>query len=184
MVCSGEFPLASPLPSLPSAGGGLWPPPLFGEFLGTTGLSDFPCPFIIGVRPQTSRHVPRGYRSPWEDMGSPGSRAWCFRACARSLTAWGSGASRGIDAPDVALRFSLQRQRPKERFFRGSILGLRVPLSTLRLRPCGRPRMTQGRCGSLNLQRMTLSFTTPCRFDRRNKEGNHGQGSRNHRRYV
>jgi hypothetical protein len=31
-------------------------------------------------------------------------------------------------------------------------------------RPYGRLRMTRGRCGSLDLQRMTLSFTTPRRF--------------------
>jgi hypothetical protein len=43
----------------------------------------------------------------------------------------------------------------------------RVPLSTLRRRPCGRFRMTRGRCGSLALHSVTLSFTTPCRCDRR-----------------
>ena len=39
-----------------------------------------------------------------------------------------------------------------------------VPLPTLRRRPGGRLRITRGRCGSLLLQRMTLSFTTACRF--------------------
>jgi len=42
-----------------------------------------------------------------------------------------------------------------------------VPLSTLRRHSYPCPRMTRGRRGSLNLHRMTLSFTTPCRFDRR-----------------
>ena len=46
--CSGRFPLANPFPSIPSATGG---PALFGDFPGTAGLSDFPDPFIIGVRP-------------------------------------------------------------------------------------------------------------------------------------
>ena len=46
--CCGRFPLASPLPSVPSATGC---PALFGDFSGTTGLSDFPGPFVIGVRP-------------------------------------------------------------------------------------------------------------------------------------
>ena len=46
--CSGEFPLASPLPSIPSAAGC---PALFGDFLGTMGLSDFPWLYIAGVRP-------------------------------------------------------------------------------------------------------------------------------------
>src|SRR5208283_653822 len=48
--------------------------------------------------------------------------------------------------------------------FHGSIPGPHVPLSTLRpglYRPL---RMTRGRCGSLCLHRMTLSFTTPRRF--------------------
>src|SRR6266851_8426166 len=41
---------------------------------------------------------------------------------------------------------------------------LHVPLSTLRWRPCGRPRMTRGQDGSLLLSCVTLSFTTPRRF--------------------
>ena len=43
------FPSASPLSSTASASG---LPVLFGSFAGTTGLSDFPCPFILGLRPQ------------------------------------------------------------------------------------------------------------------------------------
>ena len=43
-----RFPLARPLPSIPSATGC---PALFGDFTGTVGLSDFPGPFVIGVRP-------------------------------------------------------------------------------------------------------------------------------------
>src|ERR1700732_463499 len=46
--CWGRFPLARPLPSIPSAAGC---PALFGNFSGTVGLSDFPGPFVIGVRP-------------------------------------------------------------------------------------------------------------------------------------
>ena len=53
---------------------------------------------------------------------------------------------------------------PKQTYFRGSIPGPHFPLSTLRLRPCGRLRMTWGRCGSLSLHRMELSSTTLCRF--------------------
>src|SRR6516225_9422462 len=41
--------------------------------------------------------------------------------------------------------------------------GLRVPLSTLRRRPCDRQRMTRGRDGWLGLSRVTLAFTTPRR---------------------
>ena len=158
--------MARPLPSVPSAAGC---PALFGDFAGTTGLSDFPCPFIIGVCPWTSRRGPQ--RHPLRaDTGSPGSRARCFRTCTGSLTARGSRASRGIDARNVAFRFSLQRRHPGEKIFRGSIPGLHVPLSTLRPCPHGQQRMTRGRCGPLTLQCMTLSFTTPRRFIPAHKE--------------
>ena len=50
------------------------------------------------------------------------------------------------------------------------IPGPHVPLSTLRRRPRERLRMTQGRCGSLLHIRMTLSFTTPRRFNRHTGE--------------
>jgi hypothetical protein len=91
---------------------------LLGNFVGTTGLSDFPGPFIIGVRPWTSRCVP-GQLLPQADLGSPGSRARCLRTCSGSLTARNSGASRDIGAPDGAFRFSLQRRRPGGMVFRG-----------------------------------------------------------------
>lgn len=68
-----------------------------------------------------------------------------------------------------AFRISLLRRRSGGSYFRGSIPGPHVPLSTLRRHPCGRCRMTRGRSGSLFLHRMTLSFTTPCRFDRRTR---------------
>jgi len=41
----------------------------------------------------------------------------------------------------------------KKNHFRGSMPGPHFPLSTLRLRPRGRLRMTRGRCGSLGLHR-------------------------------
>ena len=167
--CWRRFPLARPLPSIPSAAGC---PALFGDFIGTTGLSDFPWSFIVGVRPWTSRRVPRR-PSPRATTGSPGSRARCFRTCTGSLTARGPVASRDIDAPGVAFRFSLQRRHPGGSVFRGSIPGPHVPLSTLRRRPHGRLRMTRGRCGSLVLHRMTLSFTTPRRFIPAHKETHH-----------
>src|SRR6202451_505200 len=47
--------------------------------------------------------------------------------------------------------------------------GPHVPLATLRRPPRERLRMTQGRCGSLLHIRMTLSFTTPRRFNRRTR---------------
>jgi len=127
------------------------------------GLSDFLVSFIVGVRPWTSRRVPPLHlrrASP----GPPGSRAKCFRTCTGSQTARDPAASRDIDASGGAFRFSLRRRHPGGTTFRGSIPGPYVPLSTLRCSPHGERRMTRGRCGSLSLQRMTLSFTTPRRF--------------------
>src|SRR5437667_7000381 len=46
--------------------------------------------------------------------------------------------------------------------FRGSMAGLRVPLSTLRAVPHDTPRMTRGQCGLLHLHRQGLS-PFPCR---------------------
>ena len=47
------------------------------------------------------------------------------------------------------------------------IPGPHVPLSTLRRCPREQLRMTRGRCGSLLHIRITFSFTTPRRFNRR-----------------
>src|SRR4029077_16343831 len=93
----------------------------------------------------------------------------CFRTCTGSVTARDSSAPRDIGAPDGASRFLLQRRRPGVIFLRCCIPGPHVPLSTLRRRPRERLRMTQGRCGSLLHIRMTLSFTTPPRFNRRTR---------------
>src|SRR5437660_8993585 len=159
-VLLAQVPLASPLPSTASAAGC---PALFGAFIGTTRLSDFLGSFIVGVRPWTSRRVPPLHQRR-ENPGPPGSRAKCFRTCTGSATARDPCASRDIDAPSGAFRLSLQRRRPEPSFFRGSIPGPHVPLSTLQPSPHGNRRMTRGRCGSLALQRMTLSFTTLRRF--------------------
>ena len=129
-------------------------PSLFAGFSGTTGLSDFPAPFIVGVRPWTSRHGLRRH-PPQAKLGSPGSRARCFRTCPGSVTAQGPVAPCDIGAPSVAFRVLLQRRHPEVISFRGSIPGPHVPLSTLHPRPRGRRRMTRGRRGSLQ---------QPCRF--------------------
>src|SRR6266705_4661120 len=44
------------------------------------------------------------------------------------------------------------------------LAGPRVPLPTLRLRPCGHRRMTEGQGGSLDLSCAALASATPCRF--------------------
>jgi len=50
------------------------------------------------------------------DLGSPGSRARCFRACSGSLTARGPDTSRANDAPGVAFRLLLRRRHPGATF--------------------------------------------------------------------
>jgi hypothetical protein len=64
----------------------------------------------------------------------------------------------------VAFRLGSQRRHPGLENFRGSIPGLRVPLSLLRLPPHGDLRLTRGRRGLLTLRRTALSSTPPCRF--------------------
>jgi len=132
------------------------------------GLSDSPCPFIIGVRPWTSQCGQR-HHPPWADPGYPGSRARRFRACPGSPTARGpvpshDGSGLPIDGTGVAFRVPRLRRHPEVICFRGSIPGPHVPLSTLRRHPHGCLRMTRGRCGSLLLHRMALSSTTSRRF--------------------
>ena len=102
-------------------------------------------------------------------MGSPDSRAWCFRACCGVSDRAGSRCLSRLRC----IRFRLplcwdvvgSLYCPlRHKLFRGSIPSPRVPLSTLRLGLCRPWRMTRGRCGSLSLHRMTLSFTTPRQF--------------------
>src|SRR5215470_8633100 len=81
-----------------------------------------------------------------------------------SLTAQGSVVPHAFGTSDMAFHFLLQCRHPGARYFRGSMAGLYMPLSTLQGWPHGQPHMTQGRYGSLRLYRMTLSFTTTCRF--------------------
>src|SRR5207253_4739025 len=151
---SGEFPLASPLPSTTSAAGSS---ALFGGFPGTTRLSDFPRPSIIGVRPRTSRCAcgPLDRRQT-RDLPVPGrgasGHAWGLRPRGvlgrLALTAspvWPSASIHRVGTP----KYPPLAQRGKR--FRGSIPSLHVPLPTLHPRPCGRARMTQGQSGSLLL---------------------------------
>ena len=110
-----------------------------------------------------SRHGLRLHQ-PQAGMGSPGSRARCFRTCSGSLTARDPPASRDSDARAVAFRL-VPRRRPLEgRLFRGSIaLPARAPVNAS-APPYGVHRMTRGRRGSLALRRVALSSTTPRRF--------------------
>ena len=120
------------------------------------GPSDFRRPFIVGLRPWTSRRAP--WRSPPRvGSGSPGSRVRWFHACEGSATAQDLGASRAGDAQSAAFRYYRKRRRPGGILFRGSIPRLHVPLSTLRRRLRRRLRMTRGRCGSL-----LVATPSPC----------------------
>jgi hypothetical protein len=150
---------SSSLPSIPSAA---WA--LFGDFSGTMELCDFPGSSIIGLCPWTSRC---GLSVPL-CRGGPGiSRFPCemFPCVLRGLRPRRERMHLALATHPLlpsAHHYgvgSLYFER-----FHGSIPGPLVPLSTLRpglYRPL---RMTRGRCGSLRLHRMTLSFTTPRRF--------------------
>ena len=80
----------------------------------------------------------------------------CDRAGSRSASRYRRPGC-GLPHPPTA-------SAPQSNSFRGSIPGPHVPLSTLHLRSYERRRMTRSRRGSLTLRRMTLPFTTPCRF--------------------
>ena len=95
----------------------------------------------------TSRHGLRRHPAPAK-LGSPGSRASCFRTCSGSVTARGPVTPRAIGVPGVAFRLPLRRRHPEVTAVRGSIPGPHVPRSTLHPRPRERRRMTRGRCGS------------------------------------
>ena len=75
-----------------------------------------------------------------------------------SATTRGRLVSRDHDTDHLAF-CSTETQRP-ELVLRRSIPSLRTPLSTLRLQPHDRTRMTRGRCGSLRLHRNGLAPST------------------------
>src|SRR3990172_2301974 len=153
VFCRGGFPLARPLCSPRSAVAASTllaaAPTLFTGFVATTGLSDFLLPFIIAVRPWTSRCDPSV--PAWVVAGSPGSRASCFHACL------GSPTSRDTNVPCrsgplvVAFPSPQRGLHPELSLFRGSIPSRHFPLSTLRLMDYSTQRMTRGRYGWLNL---------------------------------
>jgi len=98
-------------------------------------------------------------------MGSPDSRARCFRACYGVYDRAGSVRFSPYRCAPCCLLLTSTVSAPwNQAPFHGSIAGPHVPLSTLHPGPCGPQRMTQGQRGSLCLHRMTLSFTTPRRF--------------------
>ena len=79
-------------------------------------------------------------------------------ACTGSSTPRGPRTARDSAASGVAFRRFRARRHPGQAQFRGSIAGLRAPLSTLRCALTGRQHMTQGHRDSLDLRCRTLSF--------------------------
>jgi len=79
-------------------------------------------------------------------------------ACTGSSTPRGPPTARDSAASGVAFRRFRARRHPGQAQFRGSITGLRAPLSTLRCALTGRQRMTRGHRDSLDLRCRTLSF--------------------------
>ena len=140
--------------------------PLFEGFLGTLKLSDSLHPCITVV--------PRGFTvRAWRslvrsDAGPPGFRTQCFGACQRSPTPPGASTPCHDGVSAVAFRVFGARRHPGLARFRGSILCLHLPLSTLRQRRYRRLRMTRGQCGWLDLHCLGLSpFTTAAGLSRR-----------------
>jgi hypothetical protein len=158
LVCWTTFPLASPLLSTPSASPSALRP-LFGSFTDTMGLSDslHPCIMVVplGFTMRTWQECTR------PEAGPPGFRTQCFRACQRSPTPPGPSTPRPHGVSGVAFRVFGARRHPGGARFRGSILCLHLPLSTLRRHRYRRLRMTRGQCGWLDLHCQGLApFTT------------------------
>ena len=70
----------------------------------TTGPSAFPRSSITGLRPRPCPHDPPYHHHKRVTVGSPGSRAWRFRACTGSRTPRGPPTARESAAGDIAFR--------------------------------------------------------------------------------
>src|SRR5262245_48996295 len=155
VLCWLAFPLASALRSTDSAAVRT---ALFVGFPATMAESDFSPPYIIGYGSSPSRCGPAAAER--SVVRSPGSRAKSVHACQCLRPRRAVWASR-YRAHPYCLPSAVRRRRPGRGYFRGSMAGLRAPLSTLRCCPHGQPRMTRGRCGSLFLHRDGLAPSTP-----------------------
>ncbi len=157
---SPAFPLVGPLPSTASAddkGSSL-----FGSFSGTMGPSDFSsgCLSDLWLLAFSDRPI-----AP-SAVGAGGISQFLCKEFPRMHRVFDSaGSEHGSRLTPCPILPSAQVNNigTPEDLISELNSCLRVPLSTLRLLPYGDRRMTQGRCGSLGLLRMTLSFTTPCR---------------------
>ena len=133
----------------------------FASFVGTIDGSDFSTPFIVGF----------GFRLPdaalstallggCGDLPAPARKTSVH---ARVSDAAGRHDPYQNGSRPCCLLRQVTLGLPGEQNFDAQSPGLHVPLSTLRVRPRGRPRMTRGRCGWLDLHRNGLSPSTPCR---------------------
>ncbi len=192
MFRSFAFPLARPLPSIPSARGAPpslvalgapWPSPafppacpfrfamaacssfsrsLFGSFVGTMGQSDS---LLRSSMDYVLRRPTTAHRILY-------GRRQGLPVLAQSVSTHARGLRPRQAPPHLAL--AVCRVLPSESgttsapgtetYFRGSIPGLRVPLLTLRARPLGRVHIARGHRGWLALQCTNPSFAALCRF--------------------
>ena len=144
---------------------------LFGSFSGTTRPSDCSRSCINGLLPQDSRCGSRHHQTSVANREP--SRFPCKMIPHMLGVSDRGGAESGSPvAPGTVLPSDHRSTSAPSAsvFFRGSIPGLHVPLSTLRpqggrppVYPRGWRRMTRGRCGWLALHRKTLSFSSSCR---------------------
>ena len=135
---------------------------MFGGFLGTMGLSDFPHPSITGVAPNVeSRLGPRRHPTG-SGVGHPSSRAGSARACQGPQTTRSPMPVSRWRRAGCCLPTSLSVSALRTDQFRGSIPYPHVPYPRFgsgRYRPV---RRTRGRGGSLGLPRTALASATPC----------------------
>src|SRR5437763_13373005 len=157
VLCWFAFPSA---PALGSTGSAADCSALFVGFSATMAGSDFSRPFVIGYGSSPSRCGPP---AP-PDGGREISRFPCKERARMpgSSTTQGRSGTR-LAHPPYCLPPQERRRRPWTTHFRGSMAGLRAPLSTLRHALAGRRRMTRGQCGVLDLHCKGLAPSTPCR---------------------
>jgi hypothetical protein len=150
VLCSSAFLAIPPLPSIDSATSKLV---LFADFIGTTSECDFSSSYIIGFGSSPSRCGPSMHTATGGQAGdSPGSRTRSVRAC-QGLRPRGVGQALALARLPILPSASVTASAPRKSDFRGSMAGLHLPLSTLRVMPRDIPRMTRGQCGSLRLHR-------------------------------
>jgi hypothetical protein len=160
-VLQDRIPLGPP-PSLHPLRGRTTSPPFVRELRRYYGAVRLPGPCIGGVRLSASHRGPHRGRL----RASRFSRMVLPRML--GVSAYDRARSH-CTSPFLVHEYGLRlRKQPRhlgvELDFAAQCPGLRVPLSTLRARPCGRVHMTRGHRGWLALQCAIPSFAAPCRF--------------------